>query len=103
MRCKAIRARILGEGDGWLCLGEVWWVGGGPLHTPPNHTQPNQTPIRARASPETNQRAMRRMVTVVVSLPASALAPVLSLSLAAAPGPSSDPSSALTLTRAQSQ
>ena len=37
LRCKAIRARILGVGD--------------------------QTPIRARASPETNQKAMRRMVT----------------------------------------
>ena len=26
LRCKAICARILGVGDGWLCLGGVWWV-----------------------------------------------------------------------------
>ena len=43
-------------GDRWLCLGGVW-----------DHTQPNQTPIRTRASPETNQRAMRRMVRTIAS------------------------------------
>ena len=33
-------------------------------NTPPNHTQPNQKPIRARTSPGTKQRAMRRMVSL---------------------------------------
>ena len=89
LRCKAIRARILGVGEGWSCLGGVWCVGWVRSHlfpdfleprlqlalallTPPkpHPTTPNPTKhIFARASPETNLRAMRRMVMCTQALP----------------------------------
>ena len=63
LRCKAIRGRFFEVGAAWLGLGGVWLLDGVRHSTPPNHTQPNQKPIRAPASPGTKQWAMRRMVT----------------------------------------
>ena len=41
----------------------VWWVGGSS-HPPKPHPTHQNTYLRALASPVTNQRAMRRMVSV---------------------------------------